>query len=58
MEQILNGVYLYPIEKIKQISYFYQAYLWNRNQWEENQKILLKNTGLVILKRPKKIPYF
>ena len=59
MEQILNGVYLYPIEKIKQISYFYQAYLWNRNQWEENQKNLVEEHWTCHFeKTEKKFPIF
>lgn len=43
LEQILNGVYDYPIEKIKQIQYFYYAYQYNRNLWEKGEKNLVEN---------------
>lgn len=43
LEQILDGVYDFPIEKIKQIQYFYYAYRYNRNLWESGEKNLVEN---------------
>lgn len=59
IEQILDGVYLYPIEKIKQISFFYQSYHWNRAHWENNQKNLVEKHWIThFQKTEKKFPAF
>lgn len=59
IEQILEGVYLYPIEKMKQICYFYQAYSWNRFHWENSQKHLVEKHWIPHFeKTEKKLTFF
>ena len=36
MKNIASLKFYYPIEKMRQMIAFYDAYKWNRNQWEQN----------------------
>lgn len=38
MERIAAGQFQYPIEKMKQMIAFYDAYIWNRALWDQQQK--------------------